>query len=267
MTAWSSLTSAAQLDFGIQWVCWAVAALLKSEKFYDLVGSSTFIALCIQSYPGRKTRGDNTPAEVHSRQSITTFAVMIWAFRLGTFLFRRILRDGHDRRFNGVRNKPAKFFMFWTIQGLWVLLTLAPVLILNSKKMHENPDLTWKDYLGWTIWAFGLALEAKADYEKWAFQVKPENKGKFITTGLWSYSRHPNYLGEILLWWGLFVPCSRTFKGWENASVISPLFVAFLLTKVSGIPLLEAASKKKWKGNEMYLRYIKKTSVLIPGIW
>lgn len=263
MAAWSTLVKAAQLDFGIQWVGWAIASLLKTEKFYDLAGSATFISLCIQSFPGRK----NSDKEVHPRQSITTFAVIIWAFRLGGFLFRRIIRDGHDKRFNGVRDKPLKFLMYWTIQGLWVFMTLLPVLILNSKKKHENPDLTWRDYLGWSIWAFGLTLEATADYQKWSFRAKPENQNKFITTGVWSSSRHPNYLGEILLWLGIWLPCSSTFKGLENASVISPLFVAFLLTKVSGIPLLEAASKKKWRNNEKYLEYIKKTAVLIPGIW
>ena len=148
---------------------------------------------------------------------------------------------------------------------MWVFLTLLPTLILNSKK--EDKELCTRDYVGWTIWLGGMLLEVVADYQKYTFRSNPANHDKWISHGLWSVVRYPNYLGEILLWTGLFISASSTFKGADYLSVISPLFVAFLLTKVSGVPLLEHQSMKRWKDNPEFLSYVQRTPKMIPFVW
>ncbi|XP_076461945.1 uncharacterized protein LOC143294365 [Babylonia areolata] len=253
----NSLAKAAALDFGIQWGCWVLASALKTEKFYDLAGSSTFFALALQSLRWGGT--------YHTRQKIQTGLVMAWAARLGTYLFSRIQHDGVDRRFNNVRDRPGVFFVYWSLQGVWVLSTLLPTLLLNSKK--EDSPLSARDYLGWGMWGVGFLFETVADYQKSRFKANPENTGKFISEGLWSISRHPNYFGEILMWSGLYVSASSVLSGWEHLSVVSPLFLSFLLINVSGIPMLETYGQKKWGGDPAYQDYVRKTAKLIPFIW
>ena len=149
--------------------------------------------------------------------------------------------------------------------GLWVLLTLLPTLLLNSKK--EDKELCTRDYVGWGLWLAGMLIECLADYQKFTFRSNLANNDKWISHGLWSTVRHPNYLGEILLWSGLFVSASTTLSGCELLSVASPLFVAYLLTKVSGIPILERQNMKKWKDNPQFLAYVQRTTRLIPYLY
>ncbi|XP_064614376.1 uncharacterized protein LOC135478042 [Liolophura sinensis] len=253
----SSFSKAAALDFGIQWGCWVVAAALKTEKFYDLAGSSTFFLLAYQTLQWSRTQ--------HLRQKVQSGMVMTWAVRLGLYLFSRILKDGSDSRFNYVRDQSAKFLLYWTIQGVWVYITLLPTLILNAER--SDRPLGKRDYLGWAIWTLGFLIETVADYQKSCFKADPANKGQFIQSGLWSISRHPNYFGEILVWTGLYLSASSVMSGLQYASVISPLFVTFLLTKVSGIPLLERAAEKRWGHQPIYQDYVRKTAVLVPYIW
>nr|KAI8769487.1 delta(14)-sterol reductase [Biomphalaria glabrata] len=186
---------AAVVDFGIQWSCWIVAAFLQTEKFYDLAGSITFVTLTLLSLSQNKT--------LHTRQKVNSGLVIAWAFRLGYYLFTRVIKDGGDKRFNVVKHKPGLFWVYWTIQGVWVLSTLLPTIIVNSKK--NNKPIQTLDKIGWGIWGLGFILEALADYQKSQFRSIPENAGKFIDAGLWSISRHPNYLGEILMWTGLYI--------------------------------------------------------------
>ncbi|XP_071102209.1 uncharacterized protein [Haliotis cracherodii] len=253
----NSLIKAAALDFGAQWACWAVAAALRTEKFYDLAGSGTFFLLAWQSLKWGNT--------FHPRQRVATGMVMAWACRLGMYLFTRILKDGKDRRFNNVRDKPGVFLAYWTIQGVWVMSTLLPVLMLNSKK--EDKPVSTRDYIGWALWALGFFFEAVGDYQKSAFRANPDNAGMFIKHGLWSLCRHPNYFGEILMWTGLYITSSKALSGFEHISVISPIFLSFLLTQVSGIPLLEKYASKKWGSNPQYQLYVKNTAKLVPYIW
>ncbi|KAL8598312.1 hypothetical protein ACOMHN_047633 [Nucella lapillus] len=256
-TMGNSLAKAAAVDFGIQWCCWIVASALKTEKFYDLAGSGTFFALALLSLRWGRT--------YFTRQKIQSGMVMAWALRLGTYLFSRILQEGVDRRFNNVRDKPGIFFVYWTIQGVWALCTLLPTLMLNGKK-RDRP-LRKRDYLGWGLWGLGFLLEVLADHQKSAFRADPQNAGQFIHHGLWSISRHPNYLGEILMWTGLYVSASSVLSGWEHVSVISPAFLTFLLLKVSGIPMLEAYGQKKWGASVEYQDYLRNTAKLVPFIW
>ena len=144
-------------------------------------------------------------------------------------------------------------------------MTLLPTLILNGKQ--KDHQITTRDYVGWALWITGFALEALADYQKYIFRNDPANANKWISHGIWSFVRHPNYLGEILLWFGLFISASSTFTGWENLAVLSPIFVAFLLTKLSGIPLLERRALKRWKDNQEFLRHMQNTYRMIPFIY
>nr|XP_060620027.1 uncharacterized protein LOC132768294 [Anolis sagrei ordinatus] len=241
-------------DFALQWGLWAVAAALRTEKFFDLAGSGTFILLAHLSL----SWGNSS----HPRQQVQTGLVTIWGLRLGLYLFLRILKDGHDRRFHGIRDQPGIFFFYWTLQGVWVFITLLPTLLLNLEK-HEKPLGFW-DYLGWSTWAVGFIIEAVADQQKWHFRSNPDNTGKFIQSGLWAYSRHPNYLGEILLWTGLFVSAASVLHGWQYISIVSPLLVWYLLNYVSGIPILEKAAMKRWGKEAAFQAYLQETPVLWP---
>jgi len=251
------LVKSAVADFGIQWACFALASLLKTEKFYDLAGSGTFLLLAIQSL--------RWGGKFFLRQRVQTGMVIAWATRLGFYLFSRILQDGKDKRFNKVRDVPSRFFVYWTMQGMWVFLTLLPTIIQNAKQ--KDTEVSRRDLAGWSLWVIGFLFEVIADHQKSKFKANPENAGKFITHGLWSISRHPNYFGEILMWLGLYVSSSSTFSGWEHVGVISPLFISFLLTQVSGIPMLERLGAKQWGANPAYQKYVRKTAVLIPYLY
>jgi steroid 5-alpha reductase family enzyme len=149
--------------------------------------------------------------------------------------------------------------------ALWIFVTVCPTLILNSKQVDQ--ELVSRDFAGWTVWGIGFLIEAIADYQKYIFRSNPANADKWITTGLWSVVRHPNYLGEILMWFGLFISASTTFKGWEYLSLISPFFIAFLLTKVSGIPFLERRALKRWKDNPEFVTFLNNSYRLIPFLY
>jgi len=250
------LLTAAALDFGIQWSLWIVASFYQTEKFFDLAGSCTSIFLTLQSLRWQR--------KVTLRQLVQSGCVTVWALRLGLYLFHRIIQDGKDIRFNQVRGNPRLFWIFWTAQGLWVWLTLLPTLILNTSTKEEK--LTWKDYLGWSLWLVGFILEVTADRQKSQFRAEPANKGKWISSGLWSLCQHPNYLGEILMWSSLFLPASSVMSGHQYWSVVSPLFVAYFVTRVSGIPMLERQGLKKWGHLTEYQKYRENTAVLIPYI-
>ncbi|PVD30676.1 hypothetical protein C0Q70_09950 [Pomacea canaliculata] len=257
-TMGNTVGKAAALDFGIQWACWAVASILQTEKFYDFAGSITFCLLTLQSLRWNQT--------FFRRQIIQSGMVLTWAVRLGFYLFTRILHEGQDRRFDKVRTRPGVFLLYWTIQGVWILLTLLPTLMLNSKK--QNKPVTKRDYIGWSLWAIGFLFEALADYQKSQFRADPANAGKFICHGLWSISRHPNYFGEILMWSGLWLSASSVLSGWQQCvSLISPLFTSYLLIGISGIPLLEQYGQRKWGMDPAYQEYIKNTAKLVPYLW
>lgn len=241
------------IDFGIQWVGCTLAVAFKTEKFYDLAGSLTFITMSLLSYEWSKNTW---------RQFIQSHMIVAWAARLGLFLFIRVIKDGKDSRFDDAKRQPLKFCAFWNLQGVWVIVTLLPTLLLNDSS--RNPRLGVRDYVGWALWAIGMFFEVTADLQKTMFRNKPENKGKFIRSGLWAISRHPNYFGEILLWFGLYISASSVFRGWEFASVLSPIFIYLLITKVSGIPLLEKSADKKWGNLAEYQKYKRGTSILVP---
>jgi steroid 5-alpha reductase family enzyme len=244
------------LIFLIQWVAFIPAYLLQTEKFFDLTGSITYISV-ITIAVFLSTGADG--------RSILLWAlVVIWAIRLGTFLFGRIKKAGKDDRFDEIKPSFIRFLNVWTIQGLWVTFTMAAALVAITTTTRKDMDLF--AVVGFLIWAFGFTIEVVADSQKSRFSANPDNKGKFIQTGLWSRSRHPNYFGEIILWVGVAVIALPILQGWQWVALISPVFVTLLLTRVSGVPLLENKADKKWAGQEDYESYKKRTPVLIPRL-
>ena len=259
-----AMMTLAAVDFGVQWVVWAFSAYFTTERFYDLTGSLTFLMV---TYLSLKLGGDGRSSllSASTRQLATSGMVITWALRLGSFLFLRVLRAGEDVRFKDVKHDPKRFWIWWTIQGVWVFVTLLPTLMLNLKR--DSMSLGLRDHAGWSVWVLGFLIEVTADRQKTAFRSHPDNAGRFITTGLWSISRHPNYLGEMVMWAGLWLTSSTTMSGFEYLSVFSPAFVAFLIGKVSGIPILERMAEKRWGEEPAYKAYRDSTAVLIPYLW
>jgi len=195
-----------------------------------------------------------------TRSIILGLLVFIWASRLGSFLFRRIRRAGSDPRFDEIKPSASRFLVAWTLQGLWVFLTLCAALAAITTRSPSELGLL--DGLGFTLWVVGFAIEVVADRQKSRFRA--EHPGHYIDAGLWSWSRHPNYFGEIVLWIGVALIASSTLQGWQWATMISPVFVLFLLTRISGVPLLEKRANERWANDESYQRYKANTPVLFP---
>jgi steroid 5-alpha reductase family enzyme len=244
------------LAFLIQWVVFIPAYLRQTEKFFDLTGSLTYISVTLIALL--------SSAGADGRAFLLAALVIIWAARLGTFLFTRVKKAGKDDRFDEIKPSFIRFLNVWTIQGLWVTFTTAAALVGITTSTRKELDLF--ALIGFLVWVLGFTIEVVADAQKSRFNADPNNKGKFIQTGLWSRSRHPNYFGEILLWVGVALIAVPVLQGWQWVALISPIFVAFLLTRVSGVPLLEQKADKKWGGQEDYESYKRRTPVLIPKL-
>jgi steroid 5-alpha reductase family enzyme len=242
------------IAFLIQWIAFIPAFLKQTEAFFDLTGSITYLTVvwvAVLLRPG-----------ADARSFLLLALVSIWALRLGTFLFRRIRAAGSDPRFDELKPSFPRFLTVWTVQGLWVSLTLAAALAAITSTRQVELDAF--ALAGAIVWALGFGIEAIADWQKSQFRAKPENAGKFINSGLWAWSRHPNYFGEIILWIGVAIIALPILRGWQWVTLISPLFVTLLLTRVSGIPMLEERADKKWGGDPEYEEYKARTPVLIP---
>ena len=244
------------LAFLIQWVAFIPAFTLQTEKFYDITGSITYITVMILAAVLSRN--------VDARALLVLTLVVIWALRLGTFLFGRIRKAGKDDRFDQIKPSFLRFLNAWTIQGLWVTFTASAALAAITTTRRVALDIF--AVLGLLIWAFGFGFEVIADAQKSRFNANPDNRGKFIQSGLWSRSRHPNYFGEIVLWIGVAVIALPILQGWQWIALISPVFVTVLLTRVSGVPMLEKKADQKWGGQEDYEAYKKRTPVLIPRL-
>lgn len=242
--------------FLIQWLAFLAAYIWQTEKYFDLMGSLTYISIVIFTAV--------VSGSTDFRSILLTVMVLIWAVRLGTFLFRRIRKAGKDGRFDDLKPDFFKFWNVWNLQGLWVSFTssAAWIAIASSRKV----DFGIFAIVGTIIWLFGFAFEVIADLQKSKFLADPTNKGKFINVGLWSKSRHPNYFGEITLWTGIAIITFPVLQGWQWVGLISPVFVAILLTRFSGVPILEKRGDEKWGESDAYREYKKNTPVLIPKL-
>jgi len=242
--------------FGINWLAFIPAYLMQTEKFYDLMGSVSFLSVsALTLYLTGKT---------DFRSMLLASLVAVWTVRLGSFLFRRIQKDGKDGRFDTIKPVFVRFLNAWSLQALWVVITAAPVIFAISSVGEEPIGMIGT--IGLFVWLSGFLIEVVADYQKTQFRKNPANKDRFINTGLWARSRHPNYFGEIVLWLGITIIAAPVLAGWQWAAVISPIFVMLLLTRVSGVTMLEERADEKWGGQEDYEAYKKNTPVLIPKV-
>ena len=242
------------LAFAINWVAFIPSAIARTEHYYDLVGGITYITVTIVAVL--------LSTELDLRSAIVAGMVLVWSFRLAVFLFLRIGKAGKDSRFDLIKTNPVRFLMAWTIQGLWVLLTAAAALAVITGGNREPLGIV--GYAGIAIWLAGFLIEVVADQQKSNFKANPDTDGTFISTGLWAWSRHPNYFGEIVIWIGMAIIALPVLEGLRWATLISPVFVIFLLTKVSGIPMLEKKADERWGGQDDYEAYKRNTPVLVP---
>ena len=248
------------ITFVIQWIAYIPAFLLKTEKFYDLTGSLTYIGTVLFALYATDSLNNLKLGNL-----IVGMAIIIWAVRLGSFLFMRIRKDKKDGRFDSIKTSFSQFFMTWTLQGMWVFIcsSAAFIAIANPTGVVVNNVFIF----GLLIFIFGFAIEVLADNQKTAFRSIPENKDQFINEGLWARSRHPNYFGEITLWTGITVMGISTFEGMNYLAIFSPIFSYILLVYVSGVRMLEYRGHKKWGHLDEYNSYKKNTPKLIPKIF
>ena len=207
--------------------------------------------------------GGSESEGISSRELLISILVAIWSIRLSGFLFLRIHHKGKDGRFDDLKTSPVRFLVPWTLQGLWIFLTANVVIVINSQTGLSPPLGIW-DVIGLLIWILGFGIEVLADVQKTRFDSNPKNEGRWIDQGLWSLCRHPNYLGETLLWTGIAVFGVSCLEGFEWVSWISPVFVYLLLTKVSGIPILDRRALSKWGDDPEYQEYRERVPAMIP---
>ena len=231
----------------------AFAAARRTDVVTDLSYSLTFALLAVVLL----FAGAAEPVQL-----VASLLVVVWAARLGIYLFRRIMRTKVDHRFDGMRDQPLRFARFWLLQAITVAVVMLPVSYLLDQ--DDPPGLGAWSIAGGAVWLAGLLIEAVADAQKAAFRAKEENRGRFVASGLWRYSRHPNYFGEMLVWWGLFLYVVPVLHGAAFAVVIGPVFITLLLLFVSGIPLLEKSANEKYGGDAAYRDYKRRTSILVP---
>jgi len=242
------------LAFVIQWLAFIPAFVFQTERFYDLTGSLTYIAVTIVAVALGPTPD--------TRAYVLLALVLVWAVRLGSYLFTRIRKVGKDDRFDAIKPSFIRFLNTWTLQGLWVSITLAAALAAITTDVRKGFGVL--AIIGLVVWLIGFGLEAAADRQKSSFRADPANKGTFIHDGIWAWSRHPNYFGEITLWVGVALIAVPVLHGWQWATLISPVFVFLLITRVSGVPMLEKKADAKWGGQPDYESYKKRTPVLVP---
>jgi len=244
----------ALIGFIFHWFVFIPSFFYQTEHFFDLTGSISYIVIVLFTFFAL--------SDLDSRSLLIGILIIIWAIRLGSFLFLRVKREGKDNRFTVMKTKFWWFLFTWTIGGLWVFITVAAALAaITSAKIVP---LGWFAIIGVSLWLEGFIIEVVADNQKSRFKLKEEKQHKFINEGLWSLSRHPNYFGEITLWLGIAIIAFPVLEGWQLVTLISPVFVYILLTKISGIAMLEARADKKWGEDPEYQLYKEITPALIP---
>tara|TARA_B100000575_G_scaffold224033_1_gene184524 strand:- start:178 stop:1032 length:855 start_codon:yes stop_codon:yes gene_type:complete len=248
------------LIFGLQLTGFIPSFYLKSEKYYDLFGGLTFVSsiLVMILLKFRKT------STLSTREIILALSVLFWTLRLSFFLFQRVKRVGKDVRFDNLKFSFSKFLLAWMTQGLWVFICLFPTLIVFSSP--TNNEIIYLNF-GGLIYLVGIVTEIIADYQKTIHNKRNKKSRKFISSGLWSISRHPNYFGEFLIWTGITIICFPVFSGFKYLALITPIFIYFLLNYISGVNLLEERGKEKWGNNPEYVKYLKTTPKFFPKIF
>jgi len=279
------LTAVAGFSFGVQTLAGLVFVPQQNERYFDLLGSIGFLSSTAFSlyYPTLRSRyylGLKTPfpalTSFHPRSLILSGLTALWAARLGSFLFMRIRKHGKDGRFDEIKKSPVQFFGVWQFQATWVTLTALPVYAVNAIPRHVQPAMAIRDYLAIGAWVGSFLFEVIADRQKSDWRTRKDNKEhdeKFITTGLWSLSRHPNYVGEVGMWASIYLLASRAlfrsgaFPTWfAAAAVAGPLFEYGLIRFASGVPMLEEKAEKQFGKDADWQKYKQETPVFFPKV-
>lgn len=267
------------ITIGYQLFFFSIAWTFKFDKVTDFAGGTNFVVLAIITF---LFGGTYNPRSIAS-----TVLTIIWGLRLSGFLLFRILKTGSDDRFDDKRDQFFKFLSFWIFQMIWVWVVSLPTTVVNSAYVQGGaavPFGTAKDIVGIILFAIGFIIESAADQTKYSFRVKRGNgqtETKFCNTGVWGWTRHPNYFGEILLWWGQWImtlsvsSLGGTYRTLAYIAIFSPIFTTALLMFVSGLPLNERPTAEKYYKSggtnwEQYQKYLQTTSILIPmppAIW
>lgn len=240
------------VSLAVQAVFFAFAATLKTDKVTDLSYGLTFVVIAVALLLRSGAEG--------LAPLVLTAMIVAWGVRLASYLVYRIWKTGRDERFDGIREDVFRFFKFWLFQGLAVWAILVPVILWLSM---PGPWTTWMA-LGASVWLVGLVLETVADQQKFVFKQTAAGRGRWTDTGLWRHSRHPNYFGELLCWWGVFLFVGPSLGVWSLLAVVGPLAITGILLFATGIPTLEASAQKKWGQNPEYLAYRARTRMLLP---
>ncbi len=246
------------VSFATHWIIAVPSLITSSEKYFDFTGMVATLLLILTSMFALFSSG----AEASIRSVFVATFVSVWTLRLGIFLYKRIVKAGEDRRFRDIKKSLPKFLMTWTLSALWVFLTTVNAITLIALNPLEPIGVFF--VVGALLWLLGFGFEVIADRQKKYFSEQPENKGRFITQGLWSVSRHPNYFGEIVLWTGIAIISLPFLSGWQFVTLVSPVFVFLLLTRISGLPFLEEKGEKKWGEDKDYIEYKERTPILVP---
>jgi len=224
-----------------------------SDKMEDFAYGLSFIAIALGTLFLKGTH--------YLRQIVVTMLTVIWGLRISLFL---LYRRYHMKDFwlEPLKKNVRGIISFWIFQTMAVWMTALPLTMLNS--FSHNPMTGVRDMLGYAMWMIGFIIECVADYQK--FQFKQQHKDRFCNVGLYKFSRHPNYFGELLIWWGVMMMASPTMVGWTWISVLGPLFHTFMILFVTGIPPLEHKNNNQFQNNPAYQRYKANTPILIPAI-
>jgi len=257
LTGLEVIQQAVWIAFLIQWILFLPAFYFQTEKFYDLTGSATYLFIVIYiSYQS------NVAININMGSILLASCIILWSIRLGSFLFTRIHKAGEDKRFSSIKPSPTRFFMAWTFQGMWVSICSMCALTAIASKNGVVQNGVF--YIGMLVFIFGFLVEIIADWQKSSFRKNPTNKNQFIAQGLWSYSRHPNYFGEITLWLGISIMSFSSLSSWQYITLISPVFTYILLVYISGVRILEIAGMEKWGHLDSYQQYVRRTPSLFP---
>lgn len=240
-------------SFAIQAIFFVFAAVFKTDKVTDLSYCLSFIVISLTVF--------FLHDKYHWTRFLITGSILLWGVRLGTYLFLRIIKMGKDKRFDERRENVSRFLRFWILQAMAVWSVILPSVVYLS--LDSKPVFTWISILGVALFVTGFTIETISDWQKYRFKRAPGNSEKWISTGLWKYSRHPNYFGEFLLWWGLFLVVLPELRGVLYLTAAGPLALTLLLLFITGIPPLEKSAERAYGNFDEFKEYRKRTSVFV----